>query len=76
MTVKLALHEVAKEYANGDGIHHINLTVNAGEILTILGPSGCGKSTLLRTIGGFEKVTAGRQIRSIAFLSSILQPSA
>src|SRR5690625_1358274 len=28
-------------------LHHINATVNKGEITTIIGPNGCGKSTLL-----------------------------
>ena len=28
--------------------------------MVLVGPSGCGKTTLLRSIGGLEKVTAGR----------------
>ena len=31
-----------------------NLTLNAGEALTVLGPSGSGKTTLLRMIAGIE----------------------
>ena len=30
----------------------INLTINNGEIVTLMGPSGCGKSTLLSLIAG------------------------
>lgn len=32
----------------------VDLTVHAGELLTILGPSGSGKTSLLRVLGGFE----------------------
>ncbi len=37
----------------------INLTVQAGEFVTLIGPSGCGKSTLLRLIGDLLQPTAG-----------------
>lgn len=30
----------------------VNLTVQSGEVVSIVGPSGCGKSTLLRLIAG------------------------
>ncbi|WP_413477723.1 ATP-binding cassette domain-containing protein [Vibrio hibernica] len=31
---------------------NLNLTIPAGEIISIMGPSGCGKSTLLNAIAG------------------------
>ena len=37
----------------------LNLTVPAGQIMTLLGPSGCGKSTLLRVIAGLTKPNSG-----------------
>ena len=37
----------------------VNLTVETGEIVSIVGPSGCGKSTLLRLIAGVLKPDAG-----------------
>lgn len=40
-------------------VHHINLTIKAGEFFTLLGPSGCGKTTTLRMIAGFEAPTSG-----------------
>ena len=50
---------------NGSGkariIRDINLTVNSGEIITVVGPSGCGKSTLLSGIGGFTPFNEGTQ---------------
>ncbi len=36
-----------------------SLTLEKGELLSILGPSGCGKTTTLRTIAGFMAPTRG-----------------
>jgi NitT/TauT family transport system ATP-binding protein len=50
---------------NGGGpivaaLHQINLTVRAGEFVSLVGPSGCGKSTLLRLAAGLMPPTTGR----------------
>lgn len=37
----------------------IDLTVNSGEIVTLIGRSGSGKSTLLHIVGGFIRPTSG-----------------
>ncbi|MFC6316223.1 ATP-binding cassette domain-containing protein [Lapidilactobacillus achengensis] len=48
-------------YADGDQtiIHHVDLSVSAGDSLTISGPSGCGKSTLLKLIASLISPTSG-----------------
>jgi NitT/TauT family transport system ATP-binding protein len=37
----------------------IDLTVAAGEFVSLIGPSGCGKSTLMRLIADLDQPTAG-----------------
>jgi len=37
----------------------IELTVGAGEFVSLIGPSGCGKSTLLRVVADLEQPTGG-----------------
>jgi NitT/TauT family transport system ATP-binding protein len=41
-------------------IRELDLTVQAGEFVTIIGPSGCGKSTLLSLLAGYLTPSAGR----------------
>jgi NitT/TauT family transport system ATP-binding protein len=40
-------------------LHQVDLTVRAGELVTLVGPSGCGKSTVLDLIGGLAEPTSG-----------------
>ena len=48
-----------KSYGNSQVLHSIDLTIEQGELVTLLGPSGCGKSTLLRCLCGLEDVSGG-----------------
>lgn len=41
-------------------LKNLNLSIEKGDLATLLGPSGCGKSTLLRMLAGFEEVTEGQ----------------
>jgi ABC-type sugar transport system ATPase subunit len=40
---------------------NLNLTIQPGEIVSILGPSGCGKTTLMRACCGLESLTNGER---------------
>jgi zinc transport system ATP-binding protein len=42
----------------------VDISVQAGEIVTIVGPNGSGKSTLLRLLIGAERASAGRISRA------------
>jgi phospholipid/cholesterol/gamma-HCH transport system ATP-binding protein len=44
--------------------HHLNFTINKGDIFIIMGGSGCGKSTLLRHLVGLQEPAAGRILYS------------
>ena len=45
-------------------LDNISMSVDRGEILTIIGPNGSGKSALLRTIIGAVPVSSGQVIKS------------
>jgi len=40
-------------------LKNVSLTVNSGEIVTLIGANGAGKTTTLRTISGLIKATSG-----------------
>jgi iron(III) transport system ATP-binding protein len=40
-------------------VNGFDLSLSAGNLVSLLGPSGCGKTTILRAIAGFEPVTEG-----------------
>ncbi|WP_125545899.1 amino acid ABC transporter ATP-binding protein [Levilactobacillus lindianensis] len=55
----LELKNITKRFAGKLILDGVNLTVNDGQILTIVGPSGAGKTTLLRCISGLEETDSG-----------------
>ncbi|GEJ58992.1 ABC transporter ATP-binding protein [Anaeromyxobacter diazotrophicus] len=55
----LELDRLHVKYGNVEALHGISLTVNQGEIVTILGANGAGKSTTLRAVSGLLKPSGG-----------------
>ncbi|MBP5586703.1 MAG: ABC transporter ATP-binding protein [Lentisphaeria bacterium] len=61
--MNLTVTDLTKTFTRADErielFRDFNLTLNAGEALTVLGPSGSGKTTLLRMIAGLEQPDEG-----------------
>jgi len=59
---QLEFAHVTKKYGDFEALSTFTLSVQKGELISIVGPSGCGKTTALRIAAGFEKFDAGRLI--------------
>ena len=57
--VILELKDLSVSYGNIAAVQNLNLTVYAGEIVTLIGSNGAGKSTTLRTISGLLRPRHG-----------------
>ncbi|MDM0112777.1 ABC transporter ATP-binding protein [Variovorax sp. J22R133] len=55
----LSLEGLVVRYGEIEALHGLSLSVDAGEVVTLLGANGAGKSTTLRAISGLLKPAAG-----------------
>ncbi|MBM6970484.1 amino acid ABC transporter ATP-binding protein [Mordavella massiliensis] len=55
----LEMKHIKKSFNGQEVLRDISLTVEKGEVLSIIGPSGSGKSTLLRCATGLETPDSG-----------------
>lgn len=61
MSIAIEFKNVSKSF-KGSGysaVDHVNLTIEHGELITILGSSGCGKTTLLKMINRLYEPDGG-----------------
>ncbi|SDL02439.1 amino acid ABC transporter ATP-binding protein [Paracoccus chinensis] len=56
----IEIENVHKSFGSLEVLKGIDLTVDKGEVLTVIGGSGSGKSTLLTCINGLEPINGGR----------------
>lgn len=55
----IQLHDIRKSFGSLQVLKGIDLSINQGEIVSIVGPSGAGKTTLLQIIGTLDRADSG-----------------
>lgn len=56
----IELQEITKSFGSLQVLKGIDLTIDKGEVVSIVGPSGAGKTTLLQIMGTLDKPDTGR----------------
>lgn len=64
----LTVEGLRSRYGRIEVLHGIDLTVNSGEIVTVVGANGAGKTTLLHCLSGVQPVSSG----SITFRGDVI----
>ena len=55
----LSINKLRSGYGKIEVLHDVDLTIERGQIVTLIGANGAGKTTLLKTISGLIRPTAG-----------------
>lgn len=58
----IEIRQVTKSFGSLQVLKGIDLSVNKGEVVSIVGPSGAGKTTLLQIMGTLDRADAGSVI--------------
>ena len=60
--MRLEIKDLHVHYGKIEAIKGVSVTVNEGEIVTLIGANGAGKTTMLKTISGLRPVSSGQII--------------
>ena len=55
----IEMKNIRKDFGKQTILHNVNMSMEKGEVLSIIGPSGAGKSTLLRCLIHLETIQGG-----------------
>src|SRR5438552_15909469 len=57
--MRIAVENLTKRFGAVGAVSRVSLSIQEGEMFTLLGPSGCGKTTLRRLLAGFYNADEG-----------------
>jgi branched-chain amino acid transport system ATP-binding protein len=56
----LEVEDLCVSYGKVEALHHVDIKVGAGQIVTVIGPNGAGKTTMLSAVMGLLPRSQGR----------------
>jgi branched-chain amino acid transport system ATP-binding protein len=60
MTALLELDDIHVHYGKIEAVKGVSISVEPGEVVTLIGANGAGKTTTMRAVSGIRPVTSGR----------------
>ncbi|MGD6969317.1 ABC transporter ATP-binding protein [Rossellomorea vietnamensis] len=60
--MRIDLKNISMKFDDVTAVDNLNVTINEGELVSLLGPSGCGKSTTLFMLAGLYRPTSGEML--------------
>lgn len=69
----ISISNITKSFGSLQVLKGIDLTINKGEVVSIVGPSGAGKTTLLQIIGTLDRADSGSIIIDNQDITSLSQ---
>ena len=69
----IEIRNIRKSFGSLEVLKGIDMTINKGEIVSIVGPSGAGKTTLLQIIGTLDRPDAGSVVIDDIDVTSLSQ---